>query len=575
MLKKLVNLLAFSFFILLLPSTALSNVSHTIYSYDRNGNTLQQESRQSTKISRTSFSYNSSNRLIKSNSEKEFTGLYSYRYDGMRTKKINTKDRKIKKYVYDDKAVLLEKNENNLVSAKYTYGRRLLKLEDKGNNRIQYYHYDSLGSVSDLSENGGSTVASLVYDPWGNFRNNLDKNSTVSRFTFTGKEFDEENGLLYFGARYYDGEQGRFITQDTYLGELSESPSLHRYLYCYGNPGRYTDSYGYNNIEVLNETMNQLPYYAPQSLQFYQTTQNLFSNIDPATWYSSMSFAVTPITYYTSSTLSAASAISSGTTLGTGTSVSLGVAAPLAVASIGTGCLIGYVATEYTPLGDYLGKFGIWLYDITHPQVCPPKEVVPPLRDPAPSYQVYEPGYNNPILLPGRDIGNYKICPSTNNPVSNYLFSNSFDDFHREIDRLTLENVFREIKNNPDKYGITFGWGDHRIFVYKIINSTNGRRESILELPYDDFTDLSESIISKNTTDSNLVEGYIEVFNRISTRLKTKAKNIIEEYKGHNCNNPLVDGFDSEREEQLTINKTTFEAANNKINQFRNQIPLN
>ena len=65
---------------------------------------------------------------------------------------------------------------------------------------------------------------------------------------FTGQETDEKTGLIYFGARFYDPDVGRFINQDSYLGESNTPPSLHRYLYAYSNPNVYVDLYGYEAV---------------------------------------------------------------------------------------------------------------------------------------------------------------------------------------------------------------------------------------------------------------------------------------------------------------------------------------
>ncbi len=43
---------------------------------------------------------------------------------------------------------------------------------------------------------------------------------------------------------YYDPSEGRFISEDTYLGDPGNPPSLHRYLYAYSNPTVYTDLTG-------------------------------------------------------------------------------------------------------------------------------------------------------------------------------------------------------------------------------------------------------------------------------------------------------------------------------------------
>ena len=52
-------------------------------------------------------------------------------------------------------------------------------------------------------------------------------------------------------SRYYDSEIGRFLTQDAYLGEVNTPPSLHRYLYAYGNPTVYVDPTGFATITQI------------------------------------------------------------------------------------------------------------------------------------------------------------------------------------------------------------------------------------------------------------------------------------------------------------------------------------
>ncbi|WP_200960831.1 HNH/ENDO VII family nuclease [Duganella sp. Root198D2] len=58
---------------------------------------------------------------------------------------------------------------------------------------------------------------------------------------------DAETGLVYFQARYYDPQLGRFITQDPYEGDWNTPLSLHHYLYAYANPTVYVDLNGYQN----------------------------------------------------------------------------------------------------------------------------------------------------------------------------------------------------------------------------------------------------------------------------------------------------------------------------------------
>ncbi len=62
------------------------------------------------------------------------------------------------------------------------------------------------------------------------------------RFTFTGKERDEETGYGYFGARYMDHELlTSFLSIDRYA---SKYPSISPYAYCAWNPIKLIDPTG-------------------------------------------------------------------------------------------------------------------------------------------------------------------------------------------------------------------------------------------------------------------------------------------------------------------------------------------
>jgi RHS repeat-associated protein len=74
--------------------------------------------------------------------------------------------------------------------------------------------------------------------------------ASQNRFLFTGYLWDAETGLYYAKARYYDPKVGRFITQDSYLGELTDPPSLHRYLYAHDNPTRFIDPTGHSDADA-------------------------------------------------------------------------------------------------------------------------------------------------------------------------------------------------------------------------------------------------------------------------------------------------------------------------------------
>ena len=55
--------------------------------------------------------------------------------------------------------------------------------------------------------------------------------------------------MYYLRARYMDTSTGRFISQDSYAGSISDPVSLHKYLYANANPVMNSDPSGYFTLE--------------------------------------------------------------------------------------------------------------------------------------------------------------------------------------------------------------------------------------------------------------------------------------------------------------------------------------
>ena len=107
---------------------------------------------------------------------------------------------------------------------------------------VYFYHSDHLGSASWITEAGGKPVQHIQYLPYGEPFVNQRVSGYNERFTFTGKERDEETGYSYFGARYMEHEiLTSFISVDRYA---SKYPFISPYAYCAWNPLRITDPNG-------------------------------------------------------------------------------------------------------------------------------------------------------------------------------------------------------------------------------------------------------------------------------------------------------------------------------------------
>lgn len=175
-------------------------------------------------------------------------GDYGYDYQGLRTSKTDATS--TRRYTYDEQSVLLQSDTNGQTLATYRYGPDQLLSLDHTTEGQQYYLFDGLGSVVNLTKPDGSLQARYQYDAWGNTR--VQTGTSANPFGFTGHEKDEESGLYYFKARYYDASLGRFLSQDSYLGETNTPPSLHRYLYAYANPTVYVDLNGNEAIDFAS-----------------------------------------------------------------------------------------------------------------------------------------------------------------------------------------------------------------------------------------------------------------------------------------------------------------------------------
>ena len=101
-----------------------------------------------------------------------------------------------------------------------------------------FFVQDHLTSTTLVTDDDGNEVADLTYLPYGAVEESLSQGDDVFRSKFTGKERDAESGLVYFGARYYDPELGRFLTGDP--ARQFASP----YLYAAGDPVNHIDPDG-------------------------------------------------------------------------------------------------------------------------------------------------------------------------------------------------------------------------------------------------------------------------------------------------------------------------------------------
>ncbi len=120
-----------------------------------------------------------------------------------------------------------------------------------------YYHPDHLGSTNYVTDEKGDLYEHVEYMPfgesWVSERKDTVYNGLKPQYLFTSKELDQETGLIYHGARYYDPRTSVWQSPDpilvTYLDGkpnygVLHAPNLNLYAYTYQNPVRYIDPDG-------------------------------------------------------------------------------------------------------------------------------------------------------------------------------------------------------------------------------------------------------------------------------------------------------------------------------------------
>jgi RHS repeat-associated protein len=216
---------------------AANNVT---FGYDDNGNQVQKLKAGVT----TDFVFDARDRLRSVTTGGSTVGQFLYDYQGLRTEKQG--ERGTERYTYDDQSVLFQTDDTGTPTARFEYGpNRLLSLKEPA-LPTEFYLFDALRSPVTLVRKDGSVSARYAYDAWGEKRHN--SGDSFNRFGFTGHEHDEETGLIYAKARYYDPEIARFLSTDPFDGHVDMPPSLHKYLYAYQNPGVYWDPDGRKNV---------------------------------------------------------------------------------------------------------------------------------------------------------------------------------------------------------------------------------------------------------------------------------------------------------------------------------------
>jgi len=214
------------------------------YTYDGSGNMAKSRSSSG---SRTTYSWDPENRLIQTALPTGVVNTFSYNGNNQRSEKVDSSG--VTKFVWDGANVLIETDSSNVIAAVYTLEPKMYGnlISQRRTGATLFYHFDGLGSTTQLSSSIGAITDSYTYDSWGNPL--TVSGNSINPFQFIGKLGYYFDG--YIRARWYDPTRGRFLSRDPlFLGD---------YVYCSNNPARFTDPSGHKPVLTYSNAMANVP----------------------------------------------------------------------------------------------------------------------------------------------------------------------------------------------------------------------------------------------------------------------------------------------------------------------------
>jgi len=119
------------------------------------------------------------------------------------------------------------------------------------NNTTQqmYFVHDGHGSVRAITDQNGAVTDTYDYDAFGVLIHQT--GTTPNTTLYSGEQFDPDLNLYYNRARYLNTSTDRFLSMDSFEGDIESPLSLHKYLYGVADAVNRIDPSGNDSLDEL------------------------------------------------------------------------------------------------------------------------------------------------------------------------------------------------------------------------------------------------------------------------------------------------------------------------------------
>jgi RHS repeat-associated protein len=191
------------------------------YEYDQEGNRISKTDKNNTT---TKYFWDHRNRLTKVQTP---TDSVEYIYDHQNRLVKRTQDKSETHFVHDDWQIIVTLDSKNNVKDRYLWGTKQDELIcDNANWTLS----DHLNTIRDIVKSDGAVESHLEYNAFGKLiTNEKTPNSSTVQLAYTGKITDHVTDLQWNINRWYDAQNGIWVSEDM-IGFGGGDYNLMRYV---------------------------------------------------------------------------------------------------------------------------------------------------------------------------------------------------------------------------------------------------------------------------------------------------------------------------------------------------------